>query len=442
MGYYQLTYQAQPYTHYFGHLIAFAQSRDGFQQLIERYQNEHKCALKSQLAPLPATTWFQRHGQHAGIFHQAQTLKQDELRFLLAQEETQSPNLSYLNEESVSVSPFVSGNMPSSGPFSYLPEKLATHPFFTQLNAQCNPKEGLIYPNPTFVPNADDFRYYAVIDAVKSWVLPQLSAHEGQTDSLYKGELKDKMERHAPYLTQLTVTDAHTSPFVQLLFTQSETNFLGAWNQNPAIVMRSTKPFELVQHHLRKFIHLYKAETEKWYFFRFYDPQVLVAYLHHIQHSAEKLAAFFGYRDGTFLIDGFGARIGNRFYIFSVNNEIFPENTQPSAVSFDEDFQAFLVNYAKNQFAEKLSTIIIPQEFPSLVLSKENVIGDLEQAMKQGITNEGALELFVKAKCHLLHSEDTFNALMSAIPAQYGKLSELEFSKLLYLNAKSANKKE
>ncbi|KOE70772.1 hypothetical protein D18P1_0301220 [Aggregatibacter actinomycetemcomitans serotype f str. D18P1] len=62
VGYYQQTYANHPNIYYFGHLIGFAENRDAFQQKIEAYKIQHQCKLISQLAPLPATIWFQRHG--------------------------------------------------------------------------------------------------------------------------------------------------------------------------------------------------------------------------------------------------------------------------------------------------------------------------------------------------------------------------------------------
>ncbi|WP_018652932.1 DUF4123 domain-containing protein, partial [Actinobacillus capsulatus] len=306
VGYYQLIYLAQPQDSYFGHLIGFAQSRDEFQQKIEHYKIQYQCKLTSQLAPLPAITWFQRHGHQAAIFAQAQQLKADELRFLLAQQENhRTDETRYLIEESTTIAPFVQQPTLLYGFATYLPEKLINHPFFEQLTSTNNPKEGLYYPNPTFQANEQDRRYYAVIDGVKSFTLPQLSEHEGKTESLYKGELRDKMDNNAPYLAQLTVTDYETSPFVQLLFTQAEQPWLGAWDDNPAIFIRSRQSFEAVSYHLRKFIHLYSEQNEKWYFFRFYDPIILVAYLRYIARSPAKLASFFGVRDGQCVIEAF-----------------------------------------------------------------------------------------------------------------------------------------
>ena len=96
VGYYQLTYLNQPNTLYFGHLIGFAENRDIFQQRIEDYKTHYQCKLSSQLAPLPATTWFQRHGYQATVWAAAQQLKEKELRFYLYNKKlNKAPNLIY-----------------------------------------------------------------------------------------------------------------------------------------------------------------------------------------------------------------------------------------------------------------------------------------------------------------------------------------------------------
>ena len=251
-----------------------------------------------------------------------------------------------------------------------------------------NPKEGVCHPNSAYIPNPDDYRYYAIIDGVKTFTLPNLSANEGKADSLYKGELKEKMDKNAPYLTQLTVTDYHTSPFVQLLFTQAEQEWFGAWDKNPAIFIRSYQDFETIAYHFRKCTVLYNNRREKWYFFRFYYPRVLVEYLLYIANNPAKLASFFGYRNGYCLIDSFASRIGNRFHIFSLGN--LPYGVQPSTVGFDQDFENFLHNYDKKRLAEKLSAALFSQDLSNdKIISKEIVMKWLDQAIVLGITNGG-----------------------------------------------------
>ncbi|THA19262.1 DUF4123 domain-containing protein [Rodentibacter pneumotropicus] len=442
VGYYQLNYLDQPQRRYFGHLIGFALHRDDFQQKVEQYKTTHQCALISQLAPLPAMTWFQRHGQQASIFNLAQQLKTEELHFLLAQEENQTHHeTNYLIEESLTVAPFIGQPPIKKGLFSYLPEKLAAHPFFAHLTSAHNPKEGLCYPNLDFTENPQDWRYYAVIDGVKSFTLPQLSEHEGKTDSLYQGELKDKMDSNAPFLTQLTVTDREDSPFVALLFTQAEQPWMGAWDGNPTIFIRSPQPFESLAYHLRKFIHLYRVETEKWYFFRFYDPIILVAYLRYIARSPAKLASFFGIRDGQAMIDAFGARIGNRFHIFSLKD--LPPDTQPSAVGFDDEFQAFLEDYDKRQLLEKLQKDIIPAEFfnLNLAISHQNIEQHFERALRLGFKHNDALIHLVKAQIYL-NNDRTFEQLIQQANNEIGEHFPIVVAQTVYEQAKQIFIKE
>ena len=430
VGYYQLTYLNQPNTLYFGHLIGFAENRDIFQQRIEDYKTHYQCKLSSQLAPLPATTWFQRHGYQAAVWSAAQQLKEQELRFLLVQQETQQGTQSYLSQESLTISPLQSIFETHSYHPPYLPEALVNHPFFAQLNSRENPKEGLVYPNPDFIPNPDNYRYYTVVDGVKSFILPQLCEREGQTDSLYKGDLKNRMDTNAPYLTQLTVNDEGISGFTQILFTQAEQEWFGCWDINPAIFIRTKHSFEEVHYHLRKFLHLYKEETEKWYFFRFYDPQVLVAYLHHIEYDPTRLAAFFGFRNGECIIEYFAARIANRFYIFNLKE--LPPETQPSAVAFDNEMERFLEEYDKRQLLEKLQTEIIPAEFPEQKIAEADIDKYFNQTLELGFKIEGSITNVVKTLCYLSGDLTKLKRYWLELEKEYGNdLTEIELGELL-----------
>ncbi|WP_244149475.1 DUF4123 domain-containing protein [Rodentibacter genomosp. 2] len=368
---------------------------------------------------------------------QSQQLKTDELRFLFVQEENRTNHeTNYLIEENLTVAPFTGRPPIKNGLFSYLPEKLAVHPFFVELTSAHNPKEGLYYPNPDFTENAQDWRYYAVIDGVKSFTIPQLSEHEGKTDSLYQGELKDKMDSNAPFLAQLTVTDREDSPFVELLFTQAEKPWMGAWDCNPTIIIRSRQTFDSLAYHLRKFIHLYQAETEKWYFFRFYDPIILVAYLRYIAHSPAKLASFFGVREGDAIIDSFGARIGNRFHLFSLKD--LPSDTQPSAVGFDEEFQGFVEDYDKRQLLEKLQKDIIPAEFAEQNITAPDIEKYFHNTLALGFKLEGSIINIVKVFCYLAGDGTRLKLYWQALEKEYGDdLSEAELGELLYEKIKT-----
>ncbi|TCP97200.1 uncharacterized protein DUF4123 [Cricetibacter osteomyelitidis] len=441
-GYYRRFYQTDPNTHHFGYCLAFAQGRDDFQQKIETYCQRHQCRLVSQLAPLPATRWFERHGFNGQILQQARAIKDDSLHFLL-QEEKQSTvsQGTYLRQQTVGIAPlpdvFHQPEPILNTP--YLPPELRERGFFAHLNAAENPKEGLMYANSGFVYLPDTPRYYAIVDGVKSIALPQLCEREGRTESLYKGELKQRMDDNAPFLTQLTVNDRNSSEFVHLLFAQSEKDWFGLWDLNPAIFIRSYHDFEAIHYHFRKFTHLYNEQTKKWYFFRFYDPVVLVAYLQYIAKEPERLASFFGYREGELLIESVAARVGNEFHIFSLTD--LPADTQPSAVAYDEFLQGFFIHNNNSVFAKELLTNILPTEFANLNITHSVVAGWLGIGQKMGFENKGALELFVKTQIYLQQTDITIEQLIDEISAEYGSITDVELSKLCYLKAKMVGNK-
>lgn len=181
---------------------------------------------------------------------------------------------------------------------------------------------------------------------------------------------------------------------------------------------------------MRKFLHLYKEETEKWYFFRFYDPQVLVAYLHHIEYDPTRLAAFFGFRNGECIIEYFAARIENRFYIFNLKE--LPPETQPSAVAFDNEMERFLEEYDKRQLLEKLQTEIIPAEFPEQKIAEADIDKYFNQTLELGFKIEGSITNVVKTLCYLSGDLTKLKRYWLELEKEYGNdLTEIELGELL-----------
>ncbi|OOF57350.1 hypothetical protein BKL49_09170 [Rodentibacter myodis] len=308
------------------------------------------------------------------------------------------------------------------------------HPFFSDLNSRDNPQEGLFWHNPNFTPNPDTYRYYAIVDGVRSFILPQLCESEGRTDSLYKGELKNQMDTNAPYLTQLTVSDRETADFTRLLFTQAEKIWFGCWDINPAIFVRTKRNFDEVHYHLRKFTHLYQEETDKWYFFRFYDPRVLVPYLNYIANDPARLASFFGVKEGESIIESFAARIENRFYIFSLEN--LPETILPVAVTYDDYLKSCFEEIEKEQFLNKLLKIITT-EFPERKILAPDIEKYFHNTLELGFKLEGSIINLVKSLCYLSGDMMKLKNYQYELKKEYGSdLSEAEIGELLYEKAR------
>lgn len=188
---------------------------------------------------------------------------------------------------------------------------------------------------------------------------------------------------------------------------------------------------------MRKFLHLYKEETEKWYFFRFYDPQVLVAYLHHIEYDPTRLAAFFGFRNGECIIEHFAARIENRFYIFNLKE--LPPETQPSAVAFDNEMKRFLEEYDKRQLLEKLLTEIIPAEFPEQKIAAADIDKYFNFALKLGFRHTEAIIDLVKAQIHL-NDQEKLTQLIKQAEDEFGDNFPIIIANTVYEQAKTERK--
>ncbi|QEH46966.1 hypothetical protein FXN59_04415 [Aggregatibacter actinomycetemcomitans] len=71
-------------------LLAFAESRDAFEQLVKSTFHAQNIPYYYQLAPIPANVFFQRHGR-TWLLHQADSLAEDEMRAIPLNDEASQP---------------------------------------------------------------------------------------------------------------------------------------------------------------------------------------------------------------------------------------------------------------------------------------------------------------------------------------------------------------
>ena len=118
---------------------------------------------------------------------------------------------------------------------------------------------------------------FAILDAAKIPNLPELlDQSELEHRCLFKGALEEDYRDAAPWVVNLDPS----KPFVRFLFTQDDATqapwFL--WGMDAGIFARSPEPLEQVWRHFRKFTHV-RDETGKWYYFRFWEPSFLNAFM-------------------------------------------------------------------------------------------------------------------------------------------------------------------
>ena len=328
--YYHLIPIDSPNKQYMGYIAGLAGNQESYQEAVKAFLTKNELQGDAQLAPQPIQTWFTRHGFSAPLWRLAQQISRRNPIILFKEDELSAEaigsNIDYLVPQSVTFEPF-----PDIFTDNALPDILKQD-FFAQLIGL---DELHAFANKDVEPphlSQLGKHYYAVIDAAKVVGYPSLLQGAGRLANLYKGKTGETLENAAPYLFEFDPSNSGSIALLQKLFRKMESPVLSHWEANPAIFIRSDKDFDTVYHHLRKFTHLHEPETEKWYFFRFYDPQVLGAYLPLLSRYPANLAALFGCKNEDCVIDAFGLRLENEFITFTLNP--LPENIIPAKIEF------------------------------------------------------------------------------------------------------------
>lgn len=127
---------------------------------------------------------------------------------------------------------------------------------------------------------AERGRLFAIVDATDTPAVPERASRlgEGRAVSLYRGDAEESLSAIAPYLIHL---DWPTLEWI------IETLWPTPWG----VLVLADTPLDALRTHFRKFLVVDGPAGESWYF-RFYDPRVLPAYL--ASCDDEQLRAFFG----------------------------------------------------------------------------------------------------------------------------------------------------
>lgn len=122
---------------------------------------------------------------------------------------------------------------------------------------------------------------YGILDAAcDPHILSALRYSTAQYQSLFNGQIAIELESYAPYLVQLSENES-------LLNEWLNNDFNHTWG----IWLSCEEPFELMRHHLRKFLWITASGYQELYF-RYYDPRVLPQYLSTC--NPKDLKKFFG----------------------------------------------------------------------------------------------------------------------------------------------------
>ena len=407
--------QESPSTDKFVALLAFADSRETFEQLVKTTFNSEQTHYQYQLAPLKAEIFFQRHGQ-MWLAYQANGLKEGEVRVIELVGD--KPKENFASETNYLLCHQINNVKLLDRQFGRHPQIFAPDEIFkllfpntpippdmTQLGWSENHQEPL-FPSPVWDENTlkkdialfgeplPELKCYFILDANKHKFLKPESFH-CRIENLFQGEFAEITKEIGPYLVEvIPYPDYKAESELMGLFSDEGAMTRFNWHEELGIFIHSRYDFDTVLRHLRHF-PVMKDENGKWFFFRFYDPKVLRNYLEVIATSPEKLNKFFGYEKR--IIHAFASGIGDSFHYYQL--KALPEDTRNIPILLTE----FEVNGFKDkkwlETREKMVRYIF-KTYPHVYSpqEQEQLINNLDEARNKNYIYETAIVQYAVAK--------------------------------------------
>ena len=407
--------QESPSTDKFVALLAFADSRETFEQLVKTTFNSEQTHYQYQLAPLKAEIFFQRHGQ-MWLAYQANGLKEGEVR--VVELVGDKPKENFASETNYLLCHQINNVELLDRQFERHPKIFAPDEIFkllfpntpippdmTQLGWSENHQEPL-FPSPVWDENTlkkdialfgeplPELKCYFILDANKHKLL-EPESFQCRIENLFQGEFAEITKEIGPYLVEvIPYPDYKAESELMGLFSDEGAMTRFNWHEELGIFIHSRYDFDTVLHHLRHF-PVMKDENGKWFFFRFYDPKVLRNYLDVIATSPEKLNKFFGYEKR--IIHAFGSGIGDSFYYYQI--KALPEDTRNIPIILTDfeikgfkthkwlETKEYLIGYALQEYSQLYS-----EE------NKHELCQNLEEGYKKGYTYEISILQYALAK--------------------------------------------
>lgn len=428
--------QESPSTDKFVALLAFADSRETFEQLVKTTFNSEQTHYQYQLAPLKAEIFFQRHGQ-MWLAYQANGLKEGEVR--VVELVGDKPKENFASETNYLLCHQINNVKLLDRQFERHPKIFApdeifkllfpntpTPPNMTQLGWSENHQEP-VFPSPVWDENTlkrdialfgeplPELKCYFILDANKHKLLEPESFH-CRIENLFQGEFAEITKEIGPYLVEvIPYPDYKAESELMGLFSDEGAMTRFNWHEELGIFIHSRYDFDTVLRHLRHF-PVMKDENGKWFFFRFYDPKVLRNYLDVIATSPEKLNKFFGYEKR--IIHAFGSGIGDSFYYYQI--KALPEDTRNIPIILT-DFE--IKGFKDKKWLETREKMVgyILKTYPHVYspLEQEQLIKNLDEARNKNYIYETAIVQYAVAKQSAVKNGRDFAALEKQLEQEF-----------------------
>ena len=428
--------QESPSTDKFVALLAFADSRETFEQLVKTTFNSEQTHYQYQLAPLKAEIFFQRHGQ-MWLAYQANGLKEGEVR--VVELVGDKPKENFASETNYLLCHQINNVELLDRQFERHPKIFAPDEIFkllfpntpippdmTQLGWSENHQEP-VFPSPVWDENTlkkdialfgeplPELKCYFILDANKHKLLEPERFH-CRIENLFQGEFAEITKEIGPYLVEvIPYPDYKAESELMGLFSDEGAMTRFNWHEELGIFIHSRYDFDTVLHHLRHF-PVMKDENGKWFFFRFYDPKVLRNYLDVIATSPEKLNKFFGYEKR--IIHAFASGIGDSFYYYQI--KALPEDTRNIPIILT-DFE--IKGFKDKKWLETREKMVgyILKTYPHVYspLEQEQLIKNLDEARNKNYIYETAIVQYAVAKQSAVKNGRDFATLEKQLEQEF-----------------------
>ena len=428
--------QESPSTDKFVALLAFADSRETFEQLVKTTFNSEQTHYQYQLAPLKAEIFFQRHGQ-MWLAYQANGLKEGEVRVVELVGDKPKENFAsetnYLLCHQINHVELLDRQF-ERHPKIFAPDEIfkllfpntPIPPDMTQLGWSENHQEP-VFPSPVWDENTlkkdialfgeplPELKCYFILDANKHKLLEPERFH-CRIENLFQGEFAEITKEIGPYLVEvIPYPDYKAESELMGLFSDEGAMTRFNWHEELGIFIHSRYDFDTVLHHLRHF-PVMKDENGKWFFFRFYDPKVLRNYLDVIATSPEKLNKFFGYEKR--IIHAFSSGIGDSFYYYQI--KALPEDTRNIPIILT-DFE--IKGFKDKKWLETREKMVgyILKTYPHIYspLEQELLIKNLDEGRNKNYIYETAIVQYAVAKQSAVKNGRDFATLEKQLEQEF-----------------------
>lgn len=176
---------------------------------------------------------------------------------------------------------------------------------------------------------------------------------------LYSGDAAKELGSVAPYIIELQDDNDFTRTLFSYLENWHENSTIHLWHKNAGIYLRSRDTLSTLRQHFKKYTKLQDPNTDKWFFLRFYDPQVMHYILQQTANKPHYLSTWLGRKQGIRIHDIlYRLNDESTFYHCQPNADLYTQEHPPTAIKLDQTYRDIFALLQQDQLIARISDAI------------------------------------------------------------------------------------